>query len=117
MNRSLGRADSTNTVQLSACVCVGTLPQQRIAVVGSDNIDVGNTTPTRKSGQPVVENLSGSNGSEQRIDPSLKAERQGKTSEGKTSKHPVSPCGAMTLHRGVGGPPGHDRHRGRRVFG
>ena len=68
--------------------------------MGSDNIDVGNTTPTRKSGQPVVENLSGSNGSEQRIDPSLKAERQGKTSEGKTSEHPASPCGAMTQQGG-----------------
>jgi hypothetical protein len=39
--------------------------------VGSGNIDVGNTTPTRKPGQPV--------------------EREGKTSE-----HPVSPCGAMS---------------------
>jgi hypothetical protein len=39
--------------------------------VGSGNIDVGNTIPTRKPGQPV--------------------KRQGKTSE-----HPVSPCGAMS---------------------
>jgi hypothetical protein len=53
-----------------------TLPQQRIAVVGSGNIDVGSATPTRKTGQPV--------------------ERQGKTSEGKTSEHHVSLCGAMS---------------------
>ena len=39
--------------------------------MGSGNIDVGNTIPTRKPGQPV--------------------ERQGETSE-----HPVSLCGAMS---------------------
>jgi hypothetical protein len=39
--------------------------------VGSDNIDVGSATPTRKPGQPV--------------------ERQGETSE-----HPVGFCGAMS---------------------
>ena len=39
--------------------------------MGSGNIDVGSATPTRKPGQPV--------------------EREGKTSE-----HPVSPCGAMS---------------------
>ena len=39
--------------------------------MGSGNINVGSTTPTPKSGQPV--------------------ERQGKTLE-----HPVSPCGAMS---------------------
>jgi hypothetical protein len=44
--------------------------------VGNGNIDVGSATPTRKPGQPV--------------------ERQGKTSEAKTSEHPVSPCGAMS---------------------
>jgi hypothetical protein len=63
--------------------------------VGSGNNDVGSATPTRKPGQPVVENSSGSNGSELRIDPSLKTERQGKA-QGKTSEHPVSPCGAMS---------------------
>jgi hypothetical protein len=51
-------------------MCVLTPPQQRIAVVGNGNIDVGSTTPTRKPGQPV--------------------EREGKTSE-----HHVSLCGAM----------------------
>jgi hypothetical protein len=75
--------------------------------VGSGNIDVGNDTPTRKSGQPVVENLSGSNSSGPRIDPSLKTERQekaqGKTQgklqgklQGKTSAHPAGLCGAMS---------------------
>jgi hypothetical protein len=62
-----------------------------MAVVGSGNNDVGSATPTRKPGQPAVENSSVSNGSELRIDPSPKTERQGKT-----SAHPVSPCGAMS---------------------
>jgi hypothetical protein len=48
--------------------------------VGNGNIDVGSATPTRKPGQPV--------------------ERQGKTSEGKTSVHPVSLCGAMSQQGG-----------------
>jgi len=63
--------------------------------VGSGNIDVGRASPARKPGQPVVENLSGSNGPELRIDPSLKTERQGKA-QGTTSEHPVSPYGAMS---------------------
>jgi hypothetical protein len=62
-----------------------------MAVVGSGNNDVGSATPTRKPGQPAVENSSVSNGSELRIDPSLKTERQGKD-----SKHPASLCGAMS---------------------
>ena len=44
--------------------------------MGSGNIDVGSATPTRKPGQPV--------------------ERQGKTSEAKTSEQPVDLCGAMS---------------------
>ena len=75
--------------------------------MGSGNIDVGNDTPTRKPGQPAVENLSGSNGSGPRIDPSLKTERQGKTqkkaqekNQEKTSEHPVSLCGAMSQQGG-----------------
>jgi len=57
------------------------------------NIDVGNQTPTRKTGQPTVERLYGSNGlPELRIDqpnPS-QAERPGN-------------CGAMTLQSGDSG--------------
>jgi hypothetical protein len=75
--------------------------------VGSGNIGVGSATPTRKPGQPVVENSSGSNGSELRIDPSLKTERQGTTqgkiqgkTEEKTSEHPASVCGAMSQQGG-----------------
>jgi hypothetical protein len=50
--------------------------------VGNGNIDVGNQSPTRKSGEPAVELMSGRNGSpEQRIDSSLKTE---------------PPCGAMS---------------------
>ncbi|WP_213286183.1 hypothetical protein [Bradyrhizobium sp. sGM-13] len=56
----------------------------------------GNSAPpTRKPGQPVGENLSGSNGPEQRINASLKTERHGKASE-----HPVSLCGAMSQQGG-----------------
>ena len=59
--------------------------------MGNGNIDVGNTTPTRKPGQPVLDDLSGSNGSELRIDPSAKTAQQGKG-----SPHPASLCGAMS---------------------
>ena len=56
------------------------------------NIDVGNESPTRKPGQPTVENLSGSIGSsELRIDSSLKTEREGKSS---------GLCGAMSQQGG-----------------
>jgi hypothetical protein len=71
--------------------------------VGSGNIDVGSATPARKAGQSVVENVSGSNGPELRIDPSLKTERQGRAqggtqghAQGTSSEHPVNPCGAMS---------------------
>jgi hypothetical protein len=57
--------------------------------VGSGNIDVGSAAPTRKPDQPAAD------GSGMRIDPSLKTERQGKTSE-----HPSSVCGAMSQQGG-----------------
>lgn len=63
--------------------------------MGNGNIDVGSATPTRKPGQPVVDHLSGSNGSGPRIDPSLMTERQGKP-QGKASEQPVGLCGAMS---------------------
>ena len=45
--------------------------------MGYGNIDVGNRTATRKPGQPLVESLSGSNGStELRIDSSPNTERR-----------------------------------------
>jgi hypothetical protein len=75
-----------------------TLPQQRIAVVGNGNIDVGNDTPTRKPGQPVVEDFSRSNGSGPRIDLSPKIERQEKILGG--AQHPGSLCGAMSQQGG-----------------
>ena len=60
--------------------------------MGNGNIDVGNETPTRKPGQPMVETLSGRNGSsELRIDSSLKTERQEKLQEN---------CGAMSQQGG-----------------
>jgi hypothetical protein len=76
---------TSNAVQLSACLRVVIPPQQRIAVVGSGNIDVGSTTPTRGPDQPVAD------GSEMRIDPSVKTKRQEKALE-----HPASVCGAMS---------------------
>lgn len=57
--------------------------------------DGNSATPTRKPGQPAVENWSGSSGSEGRIDPSPKTARQGKASE-----HPVGLCGAMSQQGG-----------------
>ena len=63
--------------------------------MGSGNIDVGNANPTRKPGQPVVDNLSGNDGSGPRIDSSLKTGRQGKT-RAKSSEHAVRLCGAMS---------------------
>jgi hypothetical protein len=54
--------------------------------VGNGNIDVGKQTATRKAGQPLVENLSGRNGSSGlRIDGPLKTEH---------------PCGAMSQQGG-----------------
>ena len=67
--------------------------------MGNGNIDVGSATATRKSGQPVVEDLSGNNGSEPRIDPSLKSGRQEKNSE-KGSAHAADICGAMSQQGG-----------------
>jgi hypothetical protein len=65
------------------------IPQQRIAVVGNGNIDVGSESLTRKPGQPTVENSIGA--SERRIDSSLKTGREG-TSSGL--------CGAMSQQGG-----------------
>jgi hypothetical protein len=77
------------TVQPSAYLRVLKFPQQRIAVVGNGNIDVGNESPTRKPGKPTVSGSIGS--SELRIDPSLKTGREG-TSSGL--------CGAMSQQGG-----------------
>src|ERR1044072_8095515 len=94
MNRHRTMTDSTPCNFERACALCPP-PQQRIAVVGSGNTDVGNANPTRKPGQPVVDNLSGSDGSKPRIDPPLHTERQERV-QAKTSEHPVSPCGAMS---------------------
>ena len=65
--------------------------QQGMAVVGNDNIDVGNKTATRKPGQPIVERLVRSDGSsEPRIDKPLQTET-------------IGICGAMSLQRGDSG--------------
>ena len=58
--------------------------------MGNGNIDVGNKTPTRKPGQPIVENLVGSDGSsELRID----LQNPPKTER-------VGVCGAMSQQYG-----------------
>ena len=59
--------------------------------MGNGNIDVGNESPTRKPGQPTVENSSGNGSSELRIDSSPKTEREGKSS---------GLCGAMSQQGG-----------------
>jgi hypothetical protein len=67
--------------------------------VGNGNIDVGSAPATRKPGQPAVEDLSGRNGSGQRIDPSVKTEHQEKQqgrSSTRSPPHPANPCGAMS---------------------
>ena len=63
--------------------------------MGNGNIDVGSATATRKSGEPVVEDLSRNSGSEVRIDPSLKSGRQEKS-----SAHAAGLCGAMSQQGG-----------------
>jgi hypothetical protein len=61
--------------------------------VGTGNINVGNKTPPRKTGQPVVERLVGSNGRpELRIDQPKPAQ----------AARPVI-CGAMAQQRGDSG--------------
>jgi hypothetical protein len=57
----------------------------RIAVVGNGNTDVGKKTPTRESGQPIIERLASSGFPDLRIDhqDGLKRERPRK-------------CGAMS---------------------
>jgi hypothetical protein len=67
--------------------------QKRIFVVGNGNIDVGNKTPTREPGQPVVVCLAQSDGSAvpgMDSSNSLKSERPGI-------------CGAMSQQRGDSG--------------
>ncbi len=61
--------------------------------MGNGNITVGNETPTRKAGQPIVERLAkSSDSSELRIDPlnDMKKQRPGI-------------CGAMSLQSGDSG--------------
>jgi hypothetical protein len=57
------------------------------------NIDVGNKTPTRKTGQPTVERLHGSNGL-----PELRIDQPSPS----RADHPGN-CGAMTLQSGDSG--------------
>lgn len=55
--------------------------------MGNGNIDVGNATPTRNPGQPIKEDLTVSEGTEVRIDPSSKRSRR---------ERPAGVCGAMS---------------------
>lgn len=57
--------------------------------MGNGNIDVGSKSPTRKPGQPTVENSTGA--SERRIASSLKTGREGMSSD---------LCGAMSQQGG-----------------
>jgi hypothetical protein len=65
--------------------------QHRISVVG--NIDVGNKTPTRKTGQPTVERSYGNNGL-----PELRIDQPNPS----RPEYPGN-CGAMTLQSGDSG--------------
>jgi hypothetical protein len=65
--------------------------QQRMAVVGNGNIDVGNQTPTRSPDQSIVERLVGGDGSSE---PPIDKPLQTGT---------ISICGAMSLQGGDGG--------------
>jgi hypothetical protein len=58
--------------------------------VGNGNIDVGNKTPTRKPGQPVIEHLAGV--TEPRIDQANPVKTE-----------PPKICGAMSQQRGDSG--------------
>jgi len=67
--------------------------QQRIAVVGNGNIGVGNKSPTRKPGPPIVERLAGSDGA-----PGLRIEKPNPLK----AKRPAV-CGAMLQQCGDSG--------------
>jgi hypothetical protein len=87
MNRSAGPADSVEHRATFPVLARWQPPQQRTAVVGIGNMNVGNKTPTRRPGQP--EHSSG--GNQLRIDASLKTDHWAKASE-----HPAGLCGAMS---------------------
>jgi hypothetical protein len=61
------------------------LSRTRIAVVGNGNTDVGSKTPTRASGQPIIERLVSSGFPDLRIDDSDGVIREG-----------ARKCGAMS---------------------
>jgi hypothetical protein len=64
--------------------------------VGNGNIDVGKQSPTRESGQPIVERLFGSNGlAELRIDQSTSAQA---AKSAQTARQNI--CRAMAQQRG-----------------
>jgi hypothetical protein len=88
MNRNTGAADlKSSGVQPFGQLRVMGTPNKGLAVVGNDNIDVGNSTPTRKPGQPIIENSVRRNGSsEQRIDPSNPVKRERPRSNGAMSQ-------------------------------
>src|SRR3954453_20117192 len=60
-------ADLTARMQLFCAVPRYLLSRTRIAVVGSGNTDVGSKTPTRESGQPIIEHLASGGFPELRI--------------------------------------------------
>lgn len=61
--------------------------------MGNGNIDVGNNTPTRKTGQPIVEHLFGSSG--------LPEQRIGQQNPSRAVRPDI--CGAMAQQRGDSG--------------
>jgi hypothetical protein len=70
--------------------------QQRIAVVGNGNFDVGKTSPTRKPGQPIVEIVEISAGND-----GSSAPRIDRSNPQPTERPRI--CGAMTEQCGDSG--------------
>lgn len=93
VNRDNGAADSHfSGVQLFQAVVRWVDLQQRIAVVGNGNI-VGKKSSARKTGQPIVERLFGSNG--------LPALRIDQPKPAQAARPDI--CGAMAQQRGDSG--------------
>jgi hypothetical protein len=91
MNRCFRSADSTQAHATFRVDGRSLFPQQRTAVVGNGNNDVGSATPNRKYGRQVAENSSGR-------DPGSSFAETGRHEE--APGHPASLCGEMSQQGG-----------------
>jgi hypothetical protein len=86
LNPDIAGADLTTHTQLFCAVARYPVPSRtRIAVVGNGNMDVGSKTPTRASGQPIIERLASGGLPDLRIDHQDGLKREG-----------ARKCGAMS---------------------